>query len=147
MKNAGKYFTQFTVFLLILLWVYASLVKLFDFDIAKGEMLNQVFPDNIALVLVWLIPAIELMTAILILVPRTTYLGYWSSFILLFSFTLYILFGLLNFYKRMPCSCGGVINQLSWGQHLVFNLFFLALTLIAIINHYKERNRKAKMIL
>jgi putative oxidoreductase len=146
MKATNGILNQVIHFLLILLWVYAALVKLFDFEAARGEMLNQVFPDHIALLLAWLIPGIELTTAVLIFVPKTTFWGYWCSFVLLFSFTLYILFGLFNFYQRMPCSCGGIIATLSWGQHLAFNLFFLALTIIAIIIYQKERNRKANMI-
>jgi len=27
---------------------------------------------------------------------------------------------------NLPCSCGGVIQQLSWTQHIVFNLIFIA---------------------
>jgi hypothetical protein len=146
MKATKGILNQVIHFLLILLWVYAALVKLFDFEAARGEMLNQVFPDQLALLLAWLIPEIELTTAVLIFVPKTTFWGYWCSLVLLFSFTLYILFGLLNFYQRMPCSCGGIIATLSWEQHLAFNLFFLALTIIAIIIYQKERNRKANMI-
>ncbi|WP_442892031.1 hypothetical protein [Chryseobacterium sp. VD8] len=32
----------------------------------------------------------------------------------------------------MPCSCGGVIKNLTWPQHLIFNLFFVVITSLAI---------------
>jgi putative oxidoreductase len=41
-------------------------------------------------------------------------------------FTFYILYMLL-FEKHLPCSCGGVLKEMTWKQHLVFNLFFTAI--------------------
>jgi uncharacterized membrane protein YphA (DoxX/SURF4 family) len=134
---------QVSRLLLIILWVYAALTKLLDFEIARGQMINQIFPERSALVLAWLVPLTELITSVLLLIPRTVFYGLWISFCLLFIFTLYILLGLLDLYPRMPCSCGGVLSSLSWQAHLVFNLFFLVLTLIAIIHHYKGRSRLA----
>jgi len=32
----------------------------------------------------------------------------------------------------MPCGCGGVIEKMSWIQHLWFNLIFLALSIFAL---------------
>jgi len=34
---------------------------------------------------------------------------------------------------EMPCSCGGVIELLSWNQHVVFNGVFILIDLAAII--------------
>jgi hypothetical protein len=33
----------------------------------------------------------------------------------------------------LPCSCGGIINRLSWPQHLVLNVVLTALTALAYI--------------
>jgi len=40
---------------------------------------------------------------------------------------------MLKVFDRIPCSCGGIIAKLSWGQHLVFNLIFLGLALIGFM--------------
>ncbi len=56
MKPAINILNQLAHFLLILLWVYASFSKLLNFELSKGEMLNQVLPDNIAIMLTWLVP-------------------------------------------------------------------------------------------
>jgi len=34
---------------------------------------------------------------------------------------------MLGTEKHLPCSCGGAIESLTWRQHILFNLFFLAL--------------------
>jgi hypothetical protein len=134
---------QFSTFALILLWVYAAVSKLIDYPTAKAEMLNQVFPDAVALLMVWAVPAVELLTAMLLVVPRTVYIGHLVSCFLLLSFSVYIALGLFNVYSRMPCTCGGIISQLTWVQHLAFNLFFFGLTLVTIIIYRRERRVQA----
>jgi hypothetical protein len=49
-------------------------------------------------------------------------------------FTLYLGYMLL-FTPNRPCVCGGVIKTMSWDQHIVFNCFFILLSLIAIRFH------------
>jgi hypothetical protein len=49
-------------------------------------------------------------------------------------FTVYIGCMLL-FAPDLPCSCGGIIRQLSWKQHLLLNLFLLVLAGIAVRVH------------
>jgi hypothetical protein len=127
------HFNRISQALLILLWVYAALSKLADFDRSRSQMLNQVFPASIAETLVWLVPASELLTASLLLFHRTYKAGLYVSLFLLLHFTLYIALVMTNIFGRVPCSCGGIISSMSWGQHLIFNLFFLALMLVAIV--------------
>lgn len=139
MKKAEGYVINVICFMLILLWVYAAISKLIDYPTARGEMLNQVFPKKTALFLVWAVPTCELVTALLLSIPLTVYVGFKISFGLLVCFTIYIALGLIHVFSRVPCTCGGVISQMSWGEHLAFNLFFLALTFIAIIIYRNER--------
>jgi hypothetical protein len=48
-------------------------------------------------------------------------------------FTIYIGAIMAGFFINVPCSCGGLIQSLTWGEHLLFNLFFIALAFIAIV--------------
>ena len=113
--------------LLILLWTYASLSKLLDYEQSRSEMQNQVFSMGFAQVLTWLVPLVELGTALLLCFGRTLKTGLYISTVLLFSFTGYIILVMTNVFGRIPCSCGGIIQQLNWNQHMVFNLVFLAI--------------------
>ena len=126
-------------FFLIFLFVYAALSKLFDFTQFKGQMYNQTLPHAIATTLVWTLPGIEIITALLLLSDNTKLYGFYLSFILMALFTGYIILVLSNYFGRVPCSCGGVITALGWKTHLVFNLFFLLLSILGIFIINRER--------
>jgi len=119
-------------FLLTLLFAYAAVSKLLSLRDFQGELYNQTFPHWLADILLYtLIPA-ELLTIALLSFPRSQQAGLLLSAGLLFLFTAYIALVLLRFWDRVPCSCGGILNHLSWGTHLVFNSFFLILNLTAL---------------
>lgn len=126
-------------FFLIFLWVYASVSKLADYERSRGEMLNQIFSVWLAEILVWAVPLAELSAAALLLFNKTRLYGLLLSSLLLLSFSVYIALVMLNVFNRLPCSCGGVLNNMSWGMHLLFNLFFLALALCGLFHDFKER--------
>lgn len=130
--------------LLILLWVYAAVSKLIDFDQSRAEMLNQVFPDFVGHILARAVPAAEITAALLLIMSRTVTAGLKLSLLLLTAFSVYIALVMLNVFGRIPCSCGGILKEMTWGQHLVFNLFFLMLTLIALLFTIKERRLMGK---
>lgn len=120
------------VALLILLYAYAAASKLGDYRDFKGQLYNQTFPHAWADVLVILLPALELLTAGLLFHPKTSAAGLLLSIGLLTLFTGYIVLVQLHFWDRVPCSCGGILNKMSWTIHLFFNLFFILLNLAAI---------------
>lgn len=118
--------------LLILLWVYTGTSKFLNFNRFYFEINNQPFPNFLTPFLVWLIPSLELLLAALLFIPRSRKAGLIGSLILMALFTVYAGLVLAHVFPYVPCSCGGVIKSLSWPQHLVFNLFFVVITLIAI---------------
>jgi len=124
--------------LLILLFVYASVSKWLDFHTYIGEINNQPFPNWMTPALVWLIPLTEVSIAMLLMVGKTQLLGFWAALILMSLFTIYTILILLKFFGRVPCSCGGVIEKLSWKQHLFFNLFFVGVAITGIVLRKKE---------
>jgi putative oxidoreductase len=130
--------------LLIFLWVYAALSKLINFEQSRNQMLQQVFPAGLSELLAWAVPVVELSTAGLLIFKKTQRAGLYISLFLLLHFTIYICVVMLNVFGRIPCSCGGILEKMSWGQHLVFNLFFLFLTLIALFQISEERRLMGK---
>ncbi|WP_276360189.1 MauE/DoxX family redox-associated membrane protein [Daejeonella sp. H1SJ63] len=131
-------YVQLISCLLILLWVYAATSKLINYEQSRMQMMNQVFPDSINGILLWAVPLIELLISGLLLFHGTRKVGLFLSAILLFLFSGYVLLVMLNVFGRIPCSCGGIIAKLGWGQHLVFNLIFLGLALIGFMFYDKE---------
>jgi putative oxidoreductase len=125
--------------LLILLFVYAGVSKWLDFKGFTGEMNNQPFPNWMTPGLVWTIPLLEVIIALSLIFERTRTKGLYASLLLMTAFTVYTITVLMHFFSYVPCSCGGVIKKLTWEQHLFFNLFFVAISLIAIL---LKKNRK-----
>ncbi len=119
--------------LLIMLFLYASLSKFLDFHTFIGEMNNQPLPNSWTPFLVWFIPCTEILMCIALLFERTRLVGLYASLFFMSLFTIYSLFIVFNYFGRIPCSCGGVIKKLTWNQHIVLNLFFVALSLSGIV--------------
>jgi hypothetical protein len=49
-------------------------------------------------------------------------------------FTGYII-AITRFSDNVPCSCGGVLQTMSWNQHMVFNIVFILLALTGVFLH------------
>jgi putative oxidoreductase len=130
---------QIIASLLILLFTYTALSKLIDFQSFKGQMYNQTLPKSLATILIWALPGIELFTSILLSFEKTLKAGLYFAAILMTLFTAYIGLVLMNYFGRIPCSCGGVVKVLGWKLHLFFNLFFLLLSFLGIYFTYRER--------
>ncbi len=127
--------------LLVLLFTYAALSKLFTFSAFDQQLHNQSFPDWLAdFLLYFLIPA-EIITALLLCFKRTVIVGLLCSTILLLAFTAYISLVLADYFSKAPCSCGGVLKWLGWKSHLIFNLLFTALTINSLTIHLKQEVR------
>jgi hypothetical protein len=124
--------------LLIILFIYAGLTKLITYEKFRWDLLGHKVLVPYAHTIAWAIPGFEILIAFLLLIKKTRVLGLYLSFGLLAIFTAYIIY-MFNFYELAPCSCGGVISKLSWGQHVVFNIFFTVLSLIAIFLTRKGR--------
>jgi uncharacterized membrane protein YphA (DoxX/SURF4 family) len=114
--------------LLVALFVYAGLSKMLDYANFKLQLGKSPFIAGFAPVLAWAIPTIELIVAILLLIPATKLIGLYGSLFLLSLFSSYI-YAMLHYSYYLPCNCGGVLSKMSWGQHLIFNLVFVVLCL------------------
>ena len=138
--NWKRITAHLTIALLTAMWSYAVLSKLIDCETAKRAMHNQIFAPGLSDVLTWLIPLIELFISGLLLFKPTQRLGLKLSAGLLTLFIFYIAIVMNAAFGRVPCSCGGIISELSYGEHLVFNVVFLLLALASLwLTHRSER--------
>lgn len=126
------YLSEACALLLCLLFAYTAISKVYDWQGTKGGLFNQVFPDWLATVLLYGLPPVELITAVMLISNPFRKTGFLVSIILLTAFSIYIGIVMTGIFGRIPCSCGGVINSLNWGEHLVFNLVFLGLAVVGI---------------
>ncbi|HUC81383.1 MAG TPA: MauE/DoxX family redox-associated membrane protein [Flavisolibacter sp.] len=112
--------------LLIFLFLYTATDKLlhqqkFLLTIGQSPLIK-----DYAMTLSWIVPSLEIVAASFLLAPKTRVIGFGVSIILMSAFTAYVGYT-LAFSQKLPCSCGGVISQMSWGQHLLFNLIFTSI--------------------
>lgn len=114
---------------LFVLFCYSTITKIGTFELFTNNLEKSLFFENYNVVFLGvLIIAIEAIIPLLIFFQTTEKLGYVVSFILFFLFTGYII--LMKVYSPfMPCSCGGLIEKLSWNGHIVFNIFGMASSL------------------
>jgi len=119
--------------LLMLLFLYASISKFLDFKTFTGEMRNQPLPRSWIPFLIWGIPLLEVAISAALVFEYSRLPAFYASLTLMILFTIYAAAILLHFFPRIPCSCGGVIRKLTWRQHLVLNLFFVALSAFGIL--------------
>lgn len=124
--------------ILILLFTYTALSKLGNLTSFRSTIAASPLFNGLGSQLSLTIPLAELATALLIFIPRTIWFGLRLSFVLLLLFTSYLVYMLL-FVPELPCSCGGVLQALSWKQHLWFNGSFILLNAAAIFLHQKLR--------
>jgi putative oxidoreductase len=139
-ENNNKTIVQIISGLLILLFLYTGANKFFSFQHFIKQMNNQVFPNSWAPYIVWTIPSLEIAIAFALMFDKTKKAALWGSLILMSLFTIYTALVLFNVFDRVPCSCGGVIEHLTWTQHLFFNSFFVTISIVGILL-WKKQNK------
>lgn len=122
--------------LFILLFLYAAANKLMDFQKFKVQVGQSPFLTEYAVPIAWCIPIIEIVISLGLAFKRTLLTALYASFGLMLMFTVYIIV-ILNFAERIPCSCGGILEKMGWKEHLVFNVFFVMLAIVAILLYSK----------
>lgn len=132
-------------YLFILLFIYAAVSKVLDFENFRIQLGQRPLLSAYAAIVAWGVPLLEIFIAILLFYPPLRMLGFYAFFFLMIMFTAYIIL-ILNFADFVPCSCGGVLEKLSWTQHLIFNVVFIVLAGIAIYLS-KHWNTRKKLIL
>lgn len=126
------YVTDFAITLYVILFSYTSGSKFLDIDQFARDMEKQPFNHTVTEGLTWGVPIIESLIVLALIFPRYRIAGLKAATGLMLLFTVYVLLVILRVFDKVPCSCGGVIRSLNWEQHLVFNLFFVALGLFGL---------------
>jgi putative oxidoreductase len=127
--------------LFILLFVYTAINKFMAVNDLKSVLKDYPLIGSIPILVAWALPITELLVALWLFIPRFKLLGLYSSLALMTMFTLYLGY-ILSFTTKLPCTCGGMLQKLSWPQHLIFNIFFIILASIAIWFYKKPGRQK-----
>ena len=135
--NAFNIIIEAITAILLLLWIYTGLTKLIHYDKFSFEAGRSPFLQHIASVVAITVPITELIIAALLIIKRTRVTGLYASLFLMTLFTGYV-YIMLHYAYDLPCSCGGIIELLTWKQHLLVNAMVTILTAIAILLQNKQ---------
>ena len=124
--------------LFVILFLYTGISKLMEYAVFKEQMADSPVLKPIAPFMAWALPITEFLVSLLLFIPRLRLKGLYASLVLMAAFTLYII-AIMIFNKELPCSCGGIIELLSWRGHLVFNSVFIVLAFTGILLEKKIR--------
>jgi hypothetical protein len=132
MKNQKwKYLTESISLLFTILFLYTATSKLMEYNVFKEQIATSTILAPISSTLAVTLPLLEIVIAFLLFVPRSRLVGLYLSLGLMIVFTGYII-AMLSFNEHVPCSCGGIIEKLSWKSHIILNSSLIALALAGI---------------
>lgn len=134
MKINSKY-KRFTVAIIsyatALLFIYAATSKILDFENFQVQLGQSPMLSAFAIYVSYAVPLTEIIISVLLISTRGRMLGLILFYGLMAMFTSYI-YIILNYSSFIPCSCGGLLEELSWNQHILFNIVFLLLSIVGI---------------
>jgi uncharacterized membrane protein YphA (DoxX/SURF4 family) len=127
----------------IILFLYTGISKLMDYSVFKEQLAESPILAWAAKPVALLLPWLEFAIVLMLIIPRWRLKGLYASFILMTLFTIYII-ALFSISTEMPCSCGGIMEELSWQQHIAFNIGFVLLNAWCIYLLKKEKDEIKK---
>ena len=130
--NLKAIVVEIIVLLYILLFVYAAVSKLLDFENFQVQLGQSPLISSFAGWVAIVVPTVEIMIAVMLALPRYRAVALLLSYTLMMMFTVYI-YIILNYSAFIPCSCGGLLEKMNWDQHLVFNIVFMFLAAGALL--------------
>jgi uncharacterized membrane protein YphA (DoxX/SURF4 family) len=128
-------------YLYVLLFVYAAVSKLLDFENFQVQIAQSPLLTAYAGFFSKAIIIVELIIAVLLTIRRFRIIALFSAYTIMILFSVYI-FIILNYSPYVPCSCGGILEKMGWKEHLVFNIIF---SIIGIIALYLLTNKPSKL--
>ncbi|WP_159798920.1 MauE/DoxX family redox-associated membrane protein [Flavobacterium sp. MK4S-17] len=118
--------------LFILLFVYAAVSKLLDFENFRIQIAQSPVTAAYAAPLSVIVPVAELAISVLLLFKKFRRAALLAAYTLMLVFTGYI-YIVLHYSSYIPCSCGGILEEMGWTAHLYFNLAFVLLAAAALL--------------
>ena len=126
-----KNFLLIVAILYSLLYLYSGVSKLVEHGDFETKLQDTKILSSFSFGLSWLLPLLEIALGIGSLIPFLRIRAVLYSVLLMTAFTVYLL--LLYLEPSPSCGCGGFIENLAPGYHLLFNFGFIGLGLCALI--------------
>ena len=122
----------------IILFLYTGIAKIMDYTLFREQLAVSPILSWAATPVAILLPIVEFIVVLMLIVTRWRLKGLYACFGLMTAFLVYIV-AMYTFAPEMPCSCGGLIELLSWKGHMIFNAVFMLIDAIAIRLQRQEK--------
>lgn len=123
----------------IVLFLYTGAAKLAEIHLVKEQLLSAPLlgSPTLAGVITWALPIGEILLAIALFIPKLRLKALYATLALMTIFTIYVVVILLM-DNQLSCSCGGIIEELSPKQHVLFNAACVILSAMAIAIYCRQ---------
>jgi putative oxidoreductase len=117
-----------TIYLNFGIFFYSGIDKTIHFEeFVNSFSKSQFAPQNYVALLSAIIVILEIGLSLLLFVEKARKLALIGFGFLSLAFSIYI--SLMKFYSPyLPCSCGGIIDLLSWNEHLILTISLFLLS-------------------
>ena len=132
MRNILSISKQVVIYFFIILFVYAAVSKLTDFENFQVQIAQSPLLSAFATPIAYGVVLGELAIALMLCFSKSRTLGLYLFLGFMTAFTVYI-FLILNYSPFVPCSCGGVLEKMGWWEHLWFNGVVCFLCVLVIL--------------
>ena len=130
-ENARYWISYGICLLCLFLFLTSAYTKVNKHEtFASGLSSVQVIGSS-AEIIAWCVPLAELLVSILLIIPSTQRWGLYGFIGIMLIFTIYV-GSMLIWAEKLPCNCNLIIEKLSWSEHVVFNLSFIGLAVLAL---------------
>jgi hypothetical protein len=145
-----KTIVEIISFLYIVLFFYTGINKLRNVDSFSAQVAKNPYLKDYHTFIAVTIPLLEVLISVMLIAsffslakwPRKW--GLYAGTVLMAAFTFYVKYMLRT--GHLPCTCGGIIEAMSWRQHLYFNTIFTILGIIAIWLNRRASNSEQKQL-
>jgi hypothetical protein len=118
-------------FFFMVLFVYTGVAKLTEIHLFKDQLSSSPFLGPLAGIVTWALPVGEIFLALGLTITKLRLKALYATLGLMSLFTVYVVV-LLVIDDHLSCSCGGIIEELSPKQHVLFNSTCVILSAVAI---------------
>jgi hypothetical protein len=116
----------------ILLFLYTGVIKLTEIHLFQEQLTSSPLLGSLAGIITWVLPIGEILLVIALFIPALQLKGLYTTLTLMTFFTVYVVI-ILFMDNHLSCSCGGIIEELSPKQHVLFNSACVFLSGVAIV--------------
>jgi thiol-disulfide isomerase/thioredoxin len=127
-----SFLAEAIAYFFILLFLYTGAVKLTEIPTFRQQLSSSPLMGSLAGVITWALPIGEILLAIALFTPKWRLKALYATLILMTLFTGYVV-TILLIDDQLTCSCGGIIEELSPRQHVLFNSACVVLALVGIL--------------